>query len=125
MPGKKIKSRRLRAVVSVRSPLSIHGLSNLLKIKAENVSEALSSLHSIVYIPENTNLPIFTFHASFTDFITTNNRSGEHFLEPSKSHQMLGLHCVELLQSSLVENICQLESLSTLTVEHGCLSFDD
>ena len=101
----------LRAVVSVYSPLSINGLSNLLKIKAENISEALSSLHSVVYIPENTSSPISTFHASFTDFVTTKNRSGEHFLEPSESHHMLGLRCLGLLQSSLVENICQLEGL--------------
>ena len=100
----------LRAVVSVRTPLSIGGLSKLLKIKAENVSEALSFLHSVIYIPENTDLPISTFHASFTDFITTEKRSGDHFLDPSKSHHMLGLHCLGLLQSCLVENM--LEGLS-------------
>ena len=102
----------LRAVISVRTPLSINGLSKLLEIEAEDVSEALSSLHSVVYIPENTGLPISTFHASFADFITTEKRSGEHFLEPSESHHMLGLHCLGLLQSSLVENICQLEGFS-------------
>jgi WD40 repeat protein len=107
----------LRAVVSVRTPLSINGLSKLLKIKAENVSEALSFLHSIICIPEDTDLPMSTFHASFTDFITTEKRSGGHFLEPSKSHHMLGLHCLGLLQSSLVENICQLEGLSVSNVD--------
>ena len=94
----------LRAVISVRTPLSINGLSRLLKIKAENVSEALSSLRM--------DLPVSTIHASFTDFITSENRSGEYFLDPSESHQMLGLHCLRLLQSSLVENICQLDGLS-------------
>ena len=107
----------LRAVVSVRTPLSINGLSKLLNIKTENVNEALSFLHSVVYIPENMGLPISTFHASFTDFITTEKRSGEHFLEPSKSHHMLGLHCLGLLQSSLMENICQLEGLSSLNTD--------
>jgi hypothetical protein len=100
-----------RAVISICSPLSINGLSNLWKIKAKNISEALSSLHWVVYIPENTSLPISTFHTSFTNFFTTKNRSGEHFLEPSKSHHLLGLHCLGLLQSFLVENICQLEGL--------------
>ena len=107
----------LRAVISVRTPLSINGHSKLLKIKAENVTEALSSLHSVVYIPENTGLPISIFHASFTDFITTEKRSGEHFLEPTKSHHMLGLHCLVLLQSSLMENICQLDGLSVLDMD--------
>ena len=101
----------LRAVTSVRTPLSINGLSELLKIKVEKVSEALSSLHSVVYIPENTDLPISTFHAS-TDFITTKKRFRKHFLDPYKSHYMLGLHCLGLLQSSLMENICHLEGLS-------------
>ena len=109
----------LRAVITVHTPLSINGLGNLLKIKAENVIEALSFLHSVVYIPEDTSLPISTFHASFTDFITTEKRSGEYFLEPSKSHCMLGLHCLGLLQSSLVENICQLGGLC---VEQKCPS---
>ena len=116
----------LRAVISVCTPLSINGLSKLLKIKAENVDEALSSLHSVVYIPENIDLPISTFHASFTDFITSEKRSGEHFLEPSKSHYMLGLHCLELLQSSLVENICQLERISgPLDVDISLLTVKD
>ena len=114
-----------RAVISVRTPLSINGLSKLLKIKAGNVSEALSSLHSVVYIPENAGLPISTFHASFTDFITTEKRSGEHFLEPSKSHHMLGLHCLGLLQSSLMENICQLEGLSVLITDVSPLTVKD
>ena len=103
----------LRAIISVCTPLSVNGLSKLLKIKAENVGEALLSLHPLVYIPEDMDLPISMFHTSFTDFITTEKRSGEHFLEPSKSHHMLGLHCLGLLQSSLMENICQLEGFST------------
>ena len=106
----------LRAVVSVRTPLSINGLSKLLDIKAENVCDALSPLQSVVYIPENMDLPISTFHAPFIDFITTEKRSRKHFLEPSKSHHMLGLHCLALLQSSLVENICQLEGPSVFNV---------
>ena len=112
----------LRAVTSVRTPLSINGLSKLLKIKVENVSEALSSLHSVVYIPENTDLPISTFHASFTDFITTEKRSGEHFLEPSKSHHMLGLYCLELLQSS--HGGYMPVGRAHYVNEHGYLSID-
>ena len=103
----------LRAVISVRTPLSINGLSKLLKIETEGVSEALSSLHSVVYIPEDMGLPISMFHAYFTDFITTQKRSREQFLSPSKSHHMVGLHCLGLLQSSL-KNICQLEGLSVM-----------
>ena len=61
--------------------------------------------------------PILTFHASFTDFLTTEKCSGEHFLKPSKSHHLLGLHCLGLLQSSLVENKCQLEGLSVLNTD--------
>ena len=54
--GKDDIQKVLRTVTSVctRTPLSINDLSRLLKIKVENVSEALSSLHSVVYIPENT-----------------------------------------------------------------------
>ena len=110
--GKDEIQKVLRAIISVRTPLSINGLSKLLKIEAESISEALSSLHSVIYISENMDLPISTFHASFTDFITTKERSGEHFLEPSISHHMLGLHCLGLLQSSLVEDIYQLEGIS-------------
>ena len=109
---KKEIQKVLRAIISICTPLSINGLSELLEIKAENVSEALSSLHSVVYVPENMDLPISTFHTSFTDFITTKKRSKKHFLEPSESHCMLGLQCLRLLQSSLVENIFQLEGLS-------------
>ena len=101
----------LRAVVSACNPLSISGLSMLLDIAAPKIHGSLSSLHSVIYIPPSgdPSLPISTFHASFPDYITDHTRSREHFLDPSKSHRRLALHCLDLMQKRLRTNICHLE----------------
>jgi hypothetical protein len=102
----------LRAVITVRNPLSINGLSMLLELDGSTVCVALSSLHSVINVPPSNDRsrPVSILHASFPDYLTTNSRSGNKFLDPSEAHQFLALHCLALLQSSLKgENICHLK----------------
>jgi hypothetical protein len=107
----------LRVVTSALSPLSVKGISDILHIDNSRVTAALSPLHSVVYIPSpfNSNLPVSTFHASFPDHIHDPKRSGNNFLDLSKSHQLLALRCFETMQKSLKENICHLEDNFPIT----------
>jgi hypothetical protein len=101
----------LRVVTSALSPLSVKGISDILHIDDSRVTAALSPLHSVVYVPSplTSDQKVSTFHASFPDYIHNSKRSGNNFLDPSKSHRFLALRCFETMQMSLKENICCLD----------------
>ena len=61
----------LTTVVYVYNPLSINAISALMEISIDQIEAALSSLHSVIYVPlKGPGMPISTFHASFYDFIS-------------------------------------------------------
>jgi hypothetical protein len=101
--------RILAAIITTRNPLSACGLGALLEIDPVAIKSSLTSLHSVISVPQSLDDPIPTFHASFPDCLTEPTRSQQHFLPLSKSHQMLAKGCLSLMNSSLKENICQLQ----------------
>jgi hypothetical protein len=99
----------LAAVITIRNPLSAQGLGALLEIDPRTIKSALASLHSVISVPQSLSDPVSTFHASFPDCLAERTRSRHHFLCPSDSHRLLAKSCLSLMNSSLKENICNLE----------------
>ena len=89
----------LTAVVYVYNPLSIAAISALMQMPIENTEAALSSLHSLTYIPSKPDMPILIFHASFYDFISNQGFSSKHYLDPCISHKSLAFHCLSLMEN--------------------------
>ena len=88
----------LTAVTYAYNPLSMTAISALMEIPIEQIQDALSSLHSLIYIPsEDPEIPISTFHASFYDFISNPSSSSKHYLDPCASHKSLALQCLLLI----------------------------
>lgn len=92
----------LYAVIHALDPLSINSLSQLLRMTTGEIQSALSCLHSLICVPRNKDLndPITTFHSSFPDFVNDHSRSGDYHLDPTTSHQLLSLDCLELMEGS-------------------------
>ena len=91
----------LTAVVYVYNPLSIAAISALMQMPIDHTKAALSSLHSLIYIPlEETEpyMPILIFHASFYDFISNQAFSSKHYLDPCISHKSLAIQCLLLME---------------------------
>ena len=87
----------LAAVVYVYNPLSINAISALMEIPIRNIEAALSSLHSLIYIPsQGPDMPISTFHVSLNDFISNKNIS-KHYLDPCISHKHIAYQCLGLM----------------------------
>jgi hypothetical protein len=101
--------RILSAIVSIRNPLSARGLGSLLKIEPRVIKSALGSLHSVISVPQSLDVPLSTFHASFPDCLAESARSLQHFIYSSKSHEILVKGCLSLMNSSLKENVCDLQ----------------
>ena len=87
----------LTTVVYVYNPLSIAAISALMQMPKEHTEAALSSLHSLTYIPSKPDMPISIFHASFYDFISNQVFSSKHYLDSCISHESLAIHCLSLI----------------------------
>ena len=101
----------LRAVTSAPIALSSRSISLLLNISIDRVWTALTSLHSVIYMPpsRDPHAIISTFHASFSDYLADQERSGELSLNVRESHHEMALHCLSVMNTELRRNICCLE----------------
>jgi len=110
---------RFRTVVGVvllvLNPLSARELSDLLGVSS--ISTTLSSLHSLLLVPENTEDPIQAFHKSFPDFLTDPVRcKDKRFLvEPAVHHTEILLSCLDLMRKRLKKNLCNLPNHAVLS----------
>ena len=86
------------AVVYVYNPLSIAAISALTQMPIEHTKAALSSLHSLAYIPSKPDMPVSIFHASFYDFISNQGFSLKYYLDPYISHKSLAIQCLSLME---------------------------
>jgi hypothetical protein len=61
----------VRMVLLIFNPLSINGLSKLLKnsYPSSGISSIMRSLHSVFLVPDNKEHPVHIFHKSFPDFL--------------------------------------------------------
>jgi hypothetical protein len=105
-------------VLLLFNPLSVNGLSELLK-KSHSSSSILSimrSLHSVLLVPDNKEDPIQIFHKSFPDFLTDPQRCEDErfFTNPSVHHQEIMLSCLDLMKGRLKRSICGLDDFVSL-----------
>ncbi|KAH8822206.1 hypothetical protein DL96DRAFT_1411239, partial [Flagelloscypha sp. PMI_526] len=83
-------------------------LQALLGIDPHIVTAVVESLYSVLFA-EDFDGPIYIFHASFHDFVSS-CIDGEHYSHPHSIHSVLVQLCVTELTKSLRFNICGLES---------------
>jgi len=111
---------RFRAVVGavalIFNPLSIRGLSDLLRLQASYILSTLRSLHSLLLVPDGIEDPVLTFHKSFPDFLTDPERCRDkRFLVESTVHAEILLSCLNLMRERLKKNICNLDDHAVLS----------
>ena len=109
----------LGAVLLTFNPLSIKGLSELLKRHhtSLHISNTIRSLHSLLLIPDSTKDPILTFHKSFPDFLMDPKRCRDRrfFVEPTVHHTEILFSCLDLMRERLRRNICRLDDYTILS----------
>jgi hypothetical protein len=105
-------------VLLLFNPLSVNGLSELLKKShpSSGVPSILRSLHSVLLVPDNKEHPIQIFHKSFPDFLTDPQQCEDQrfFINPSVHHQEITFLCLELMKERLKRNICGLDEFVPL-----------
>jgi hypothetical protein len=107
------------AVLLVFNPLSMRDLSNLFIDLGtpSDISNTVSSLHSLLLIPDSVEDPIRTFHKSFPDFLMDPGRCKDKrfFVDPPVHHRRTLLSCLNLMREKLRRNICNLDDYTVLS----------
>ncbi|KAF2192301.1 hypothetical protein K469DRAFT_309124 [Zopfia rhizophila CBS 207.26] len=109
------------SIVILESPLSIISLAHLLNIPKEDVSCRLDSLHSVLNIPTNEDMPIRLLHLSFRDFLVDPQKRGKSpfWVDERETHKRLTTKCIQLMSGpkGLRQNMCNLPMPGTLKSE--------
>lgn len=106
------------SILVLESPLSITSLAQLLDISKESVKCRLDSLHSVLNVPVNDDMPVRPLHLSFRDFLFDPQKCGKSFfwVDERKTHEKLASLCLQLMSSSkgLKKDMCSLLLPGTL-----------
>jgi hypothetical protein len=102
----------LGSVVIFFSPLSTYSLSRLLRVTKDDVCQTLEDLHSILDVPNDQIRPLRLLHPSFRDFLLDSDRCKDpnFWVDEKQAHQTLADSCIELMSTSLKQNICGLDA---------------
>ncbi|CAE6524374.1 unnamed protein product [Rhizoctonia solani] len=107
----------LRTVLFAQEPISVETIANLAEIDdPERVIHALHPLRSVLHQSDQTGL-VSTLHASFPDFMFSNERSGLYFYDVVEHSQLLAGRCLLVMKEQLRFNICNLASSFVPDVE--------
>jgi len=89
------------AILFLRNPLNLRKLACLLEISLDDLMLVLERLHSILSIPENHNDtgPVTAFHSSLYECLTSKDRAGVFFIDPSLKHAALAKNCLNHIKN--------------------------
>lgn len=115
----------LGSIVALSSPLSVLSLSVLILIPERRVNRMLEWLHAILDIPKGQDQPVRLHHPSLRDFLFDKDRCVDRnfYVDEKQAHAALASHCVQLMSSTLKQDICGVKAPGTLAadVEKYCL----
>ena len=109
-------------IILLEVPLSIYTLSVFLGIEADQISNRLDSLRSILSIPSDLDQPVRVLHLSFRDFLVQSTTKF-HVDEPKK-HKDIATFCLKIMRSHLHRDICHLTDPGVLRADIDSLDID-
>jgi hypothetical protein len=102
-------------IILLADPLSIYALSQFLGIEADQISNQLDLLRSVLSIPDNQDKPVRILHLSFQDFLVQSTTKF-HVNKPQK-HKDIVRSCLRTMRSHLREDICNLTNPRALRAD--------
>jgi hypothetical protein len=110
------------SIVLLASPLSVTSLARLLQTPIHRIKRRLDSLHSVLSIPDNEQIPVRLLHLSFREFLIEPRSNHHPFkVDRRRTDEKLLAQCLGLMSGpgGLCQNICGLSSPGTLCSEVG------
>lgn len=104
-------------IVVLADALSVSSIAGLLGKNPRNIRNRLQHTRSILDIPDDSDVPVRLFHASFRDFLIDSNRRDEPFwVDEQRTHERIGRRCLERLlhgPDKLKKDICSVREPGT------------
>ncbi|VDB88713.1 unnamed protein product [Peniophora sp. CBMAI 1063] len=99
--------RILAILISVRDPLTVSALGELLNVPGHHLRSSLNRLHAVIYVPLHDDRGLLsTFHASFRDFLTAPDRAPGYMRSRiSRAPELLAHACLGTLRAGLHFNV--------------------
>jgi len=89
--------RVIGTVTVLRHAMSITSLAQLLRLQSEEIVQTLLGVQSILMIPGDDNQSIQLFHTSLRDFLTSQPRSKQFFIDPPTRHFSITIDCLSII----------------------------
>jgi WD40 repeat protein len=103
--------RIVGVIILLAVPLSINALSLFLGIEADQISNRLDSLRSVLSVPGDRDQPVRILHLSFRDWLVQSET--KFLVDERKKHRDIASSCLKTMRSNLRKNICSLASPGT------------
>ncbi|KAL2864135.1 WD domain protein [Aspergillus lucknowensis] len=102
-------------IILLENPLSVTSLSKLMGVSTISIHARLSSLHSVLHIPNDDTLPVRLFHLSFRDFLidSSTRHKTPFWVDKKGMNQMLAIRCLSVMRKNLKKNMCSLKCYGT------------
>ena len=111
----------LGSIVLIKDLLPPAGLSHLIALSLETVYASLSSLHSVLVVPEHgdSTASIHIIHPTFAEFLVDSERctNSSFAVDTRHRHTLLLRSCLEALRRGLKRDICNIRDPSLLNIE--------
>ncbi|KAL3292546.1 pfs domain-containing protein [Colletotrichum asianum] len=85
-------------IILPEEPMCAKSLSQLIKVKANDVRRIINLLRPVFNISRGREQPIKLFHLSFRDFLLS-SEAGEFTINSKDAHAKIALNCIQLLSS--------------------------
>jgi hypothetical protein len=111
----------LGSIVALSSPLSVASLVMLILISEQRVNQMLKELHAILDVPKDHSQPLRLHHPSFRDFLFSKDRCKDKnfWIDEKQAHAALASNCIQIMSSTLKQDICGMRAPGTLAADMG------
>jgi hypothetical protein len=100
----------LASLVLVQEDLAVTALAVLTSIEERQCKMILRCLSSVLLYEHASHEPVRLIHPSFPDFLTHDDRCTDtrYFISGAEHHSLLALQCLQIMNTDLRRNICDL-----------------
>jgi len=108
----------LGVIMMLFTPVAIPTLHHFLpEMKKDTLDLRLKQLHSVLDVPEDESQPIELVHASFSDFLLDEKRSGNLAINTIEAHTRLFQQSLGIMERELRQDMCDLQLPAQLVSE--------
>jgi hypothetical protein len=99
------------SVIVLQQPLSIDSLALLIGIPQSEINGDVRALAAVLLVETEAEGPVIrVFHPSFRDYVLERCNDPRFSIDSTQQHHELALHCLELLNVHLKEDICDIKN---------------